>query len=190
MKPSLQRQVVRRAGIALARRLCGSAVLLCGASFLQAGVPDRGSTAAAELSTGAWRRIESPGGSRGATTTAFVHTVDVSRSDPRLAGMMLRCNGSQIEAVFVVVEAFLPGERPRITLRANGEEAYFDAYITRAGTGLAVPAATLASKDGPWRAADELEVRISGRGTGYGGIVPMRGFRSVVTTLTVDCAQE
>jgi hypothetical protein len=61
---------------------------------------------------------------RSATTTAetgaaaIPHAVDIERSDPCLAVLMLRCGKQGIEAVVVVVES--PHARPQITLRARG----------------------------------------------------------------------
>jgi hypothetical protein len=159
---------------------------LIGTTISLAGQPEH--ETGTEPSIGAWRPIDRPRGS-GGTTTAFIHTADIERSDPRLAGLMLRCSGNQIEAVFVVVEAFPPHARPRITLRGNGEEAYFDATVIQAGIGLAIPANRLTSMDGLMRAAEDLEVRIGGAETGFGGIVRMTGSKSVVAALTRDCAR-
>jgi hypothetical protein len=180
-RPRLLRQ-----GVAQLRCLICIGASLISTTISLAGPPEHKTEA--EPSIGAWRRIDRPGAS-GGTTTAFVHTADVDRSDPRLAGLMLHCSGNQIEAVFVVVEAFPPHVRPRITLRGNGEEAYFDATVIQAGTGLAIPANRLTSVDSPWRAAEDLEVHIGGADTGFGGIVRMKGLKSVVTSLTLDCAR-
>lgn len=180
---------LRWSGVALLHCITVAFVGFAGAISVPAVPPDGAARAPTASSFGAWRRIAPPDGARGGAPVAFVHTANVERSDPRLAGLMLRCNGSGIEAVIVVVEAFPPKARPRITLRVKGEEAYFETNVVLAGTGLAIAADRLTSADGPWREADELEVHIGGRDAGFGGIVPLRGLASVVNSLTVDCAR-
>jgi len=171
----------------LARLLTAATFLLAAPAFgASAEAPSSETTTAPMIE--AWRRIDRSGGS-GTPDSAFLHTADFDHSDPRLAGLMLHCNGNRIEAVFVVVEAFPPHVRPRITLRVNEEEAYFDATVTRAGTGLAIPAERLTTMGGTGRAAEELEVHIGPADTGFGGRVRTTGLKAVVNSLAPDCAR-
>lgn len=179
----------RLQAIAGLARLVGAVALAGGWLCAQAGTADRSTTSTgADASIGGWRRIEYPGAARG--TAAFAHVADVGRSDPRLAGLMLRCGSPMIEAVIVVVGAIPLDARPRITLRANGEEAYFVASVVKSGTGFVIPADRLTSVDSSWHDAEELTVQIAGAETGFGGVVPVKGLRAVVTSLTGECARE
>jgi hypothetical protein len=54
---------------------------------------------------------------------AILYTVAIERSDPRLAGLMLRCEQQGSEAVGVVVEPFPPQARPQIILPTPGQES-------------------------------------------------------------------
>jgi hypothetical protein len=161
-------------------------------SLVAPSLGDSAGTSDPEMRTvptiGDWRRIDRSGGP-GTAAPAFLRTADVDHSDPRLAGLMLHCNGNRIEAVFVVVAAFPPHVRPRITLRVNEEEAYFDATVIQAGTGLAIPAERLTSMGGTERAAEDLVVHIGPADTGFGGIVRATGLKSVVNSLAPDCAR-
>jgi hypothetical protein len=169
-------------------RLVGAVALAGGSLCAQAETTDRSTASTADASIGDWRRIEYPGATRG--TAAFAHVADVGRSDPRLAGLMLRCGSPVIEAVIVIVGAIPLDAQPRITLRANGEESYFVASVVKSGTGFVIPADRLTSVGGSWRDADELTVEVNGTETGFGGVIPLKGLRSVVTLLTGECARE
>jgi hypothetical protein len=85
---------------------------------------------------GSWRLVRS---TAAAGEAAILHTVGIERSDPRLAGLMLRCGKQGIEAVVVVVEPFPPKALPQITLRTPGEESqfYWNGYSFRRGNSVA-----------------------------------------------------
>jgi len=53
-----------------------------------------------------WRLVRSAGENNEPGSVAILHTVDFERSNPRLAGLMLRCGRQGIETVIVVVEPY------------------------------------------------------------------------------------
>lgn len=89
------------------------------------GNPSSGESIDAAGAAGSWRRVRPATATAGAGALAILHTADFERSDPRLAGLMLRCGRQGVEAVVVVVEPFPPNARPQITLRTPGQESNF-----------------------------------------------------------------
>ena len=69
---------------------------------------------------GSWRLVRSATATAATGEAAILHTADIERSDPRLAGLMLRCGREGIEAV----------DRDR-TLSAAGTAAN---HLAHAGT--------------------------------------------------------
>ncbi|MGH6794485.1 MAG: hypothetical protein ACREDD_11230 [Methylocella sp.] len=92
---------------------------------------------------------------------AILHTADFERSDPRLAGLMLRCGMQGIEAVVVMVEPFPPPARPQITLRVAGQESQFIGTIIPTGAGIRLPGDATSLLTGPWRTAREIEIKVA-----------------------------
>jgi hypothetical protein len=70
---------------------------------------------------GSWRLVRNAMATAATSEAAVLHTADFERSDPRLAGLMLRCGRKGIEVIVVVVEPFPPQARPQITLRSTGK---------------------------------------------------------------------
>ena len=85
---------------------------------------------------GSWRLVRSATATAAKGEAAILHTADIERSDPRLAGLMLRCGREGVEAVVVVIEPFPPHARPQITLRTPGQESQFIGTIISTGAGI------------------------------------------------------
>ena len=131
----------------------------------------------------AWRIIHTKGADGVSETTAILRVAEVLRSDPRLAGLMLRCSKQGVEPVIVVVEPFSPQARPKITLRADDQEFYFEGKPLPTGEGLRVPANGLDLVQGPWKDARELMISISDGGAEIGGVVELSGLPDAIRSL-------
>lgn len=138
-------------------------------------------------SLGEWRTIHTKAADGVTDTTAILHVADLLKSDPRLAGLMLRCNKQGVEPVIVVVEPFSPQARPKITLRADNQEFYFEGKPLPTGAGLRVPADGLDLVKGPWKGASELTIRISDADLEISGVVELSGLTNAIKSLA-DCA--
>lgn len=89
----------------------------------------------------------------------------IERSDPRLAGLMLRCGREGVEAVVVVVEPFPPhAARPQITLRTPGQEYQFIGTIISTGAGIRLPGDATSLVTDPWRTPPDLEIKVAAGG--------------------------
>ncbi len=100
---------------------------------------------------------------------------------------MLRCSKKGIETIIVVVEPFPPQSRPKITLRAAGQEFYFVGSVLATGAGLLLPADGMDLAMGPWRGADELSIKVSEGDAEIEGVVKLSGLTAAIQSLA-DCA--
>lgn len=134
-----------------------------------------------------WRRVHGSSTNGAPAPTAILHTADFERSDPRLAGLMLRCGEHGVEAVIVVVEPFPPHARPKITLRASGHEFNFEGEIIPTGAGIRLPVdgASLVSR--ALLGAKELGINIEDRALTVDGVVALAGLAQAFQTLNADC---
>lgn len=119
-----------------------------------------------------------------------MRTADFGRSDPGLAGLVLRCNNQSIEPVIVVVEPFRAAAQPKITLRAAGNETYFTGTILPTGVGVRLPIDGAQMANGPWQGAKELEVTIADGDTVIRGVVPLGGLGAAIVSLRIECAKK
>jgi hypothetical protein len=113
---------------------------------------------------GSWRLVRTATATAAKGEAAILHTADIERSDPRLAGLMLRCGREGVEAVVVVVEPFPPHARPQITLRTPGQESQFIGTIISTGAGIRLPGDATSLVTGPWRTPPDLEKKVAAGG--------------------------
>lgn len=167
-----------------------SAESMAGEGQQNSSAPAKNSQHSAEQNSAslfdAWRTVRTKAADGVTETTAILRVADVLKSDPRLAGLMLRCSEQGVEPVIVVVEPFSPQARPKITLRADDQELYFDGKPLPTGAGLRVPADGLNLINGPWKGARELRIRISDGDAEMSGVVDLAGLTQAIQSLG-DC---
>jgi len=139
---------------------------------------------------GSWRLVRSPTATAETGEAAILHTADIERSDPRLAGLMLRCGKQRIEAVVVVIEPFPPHARPQITLRTPGQESQFIGTIIPTGAGIRLSDDATSLVTGPWQTARELEIKVAEGGAPIDGVVALSGLPKALQSLNAECAQK
>jgi hypothetical protein len=138
-----------------------------------------------------WRLVRSAGANNEPGSVAILHTVDFERSNPRLAGLMLRCGRQGIETIIVVVEPYPPHARPQITLRALGQEFRFIGTILPTGAGIRLPSDATGLVTGPWHKASELDIKVTeGDAAAIDGVVTLSGLSEALESLNVECVQK
>jgi hypothetical protein len=140
--------------------------------------------------THSWHLVRSAGENAESGASAILHTADFERSDPRLAGLMLRCGRQGIETVIVVVEPFPPHARPQITLRTPGQESRFVGTIIPTGAGIRLPSDATGLVTGPWHTARELEIKVAEGDADIDGVVALPGLSEALETLNAECVQK
>lgn len=139
---------------------------------------------------GSWRLVRTALATAATSEAAVLHTADFERSDPRLAGLMLRCARKGIEAIVVVVESFPPQARPEISLRSPGQESQFIATMIPTGAGILLPGDATSLLTGPLRAAPEIEIKVTEGGTAIDGVVALSGLPRALQSLNAECVQK
>jgi hypothetical protein len=125
---------------------------------------------------GSRRLVQSTTATTGTGEAAILHAVAIKQSNPRLAGLMLRCEQQGIEAVVVVVEPFPPHARPQITLPAPGQESQFIGTIIPTDAGIRLPGDATSLVKGPWRMPRELEIKGADAAPRLTASSPLRDF--------------
>ena len=144
--------------------------------------------AAASVDSDAWKLLRSRDPSGGPDAISVIRTAEPSRSDPDIAGLMLRCAGSDIEALVIVIEPRPPRARPRIDVSANGARASFEATVAPPFTALLLPKEAAVLLTGPWASAPELAITVDGEHSPEHGTVPLAGVRQALERLIIACA--
>jgi len=134
-----------------------------------------------------WRLVRTTNPHGGPDAVSMMHTADLIRSDPDLAGLMLRCARSGVELVIVVVTPFPPSAHPDVTIGGGSKEWHFAGQVVPPGAELLLPpgSATLVTTE--WRSAHELTVKVSSPGQSLGGVVPVDGIAAALATLMSNC---
>ena len=118
----------------------------------------------------------------------MLHTVAIERSDPRLVGLIFRCEHHGIESVVVALECFPPHARPQIILPTPGQESQFNGTIVPASAGIWLPGAAASLVTGPWRTVRELAIKVANGGAPIGGVVvALSGLPKALHSLNAEC---
>jgi hypothetical protein len=137
---------------------------------------------------GGWRLVRTPNPQGGAEAISIMHVSDTSKSDFALAGLTLRCSGSDIEPLLIVLEPLPGGSHPPVTVKAGSSEAQFEASAIQGGQALLLPRAASNLAAGQWQSASELSVEIEINPAPIRGVVPIAGLSQALRTLTQTCA--
>jgi hypothetical protein len=141
-------------------------------------------------SLGAWRLVRSSAPD-GVESAAILHTAEFERSNSRLAGLMFRCVGRDIESIIVVVEPFPPRAHPQIVLRTEGQkEANFVGTIIPTGAGIRLPDDATKLLAGRWHTESELEIRVNDGDATFDGAILLSGLPKALQTLSSECVQK
>jgi hypothetical protein len=134
-----------------------------------------------------WRLVRSTGPNGEPGASAILHTIDFERSNPRLAGLMLRCGKQNIDIIIVVVEPFPPRSRPQVTLSTPGKVFQFEGSVIPTGAGILLPSDATGSLIGPWRSAPEVEIKVADGNSVFDGFVPLSGLSTALDSLNSEC---
>jgi hypothetical protein len=160
----------------------GAERLRCFERALPAGQAQRAAALA-----GGWRLVRTPSPRGGADAVSIMHTADTARSDPDLAGLMLRCGDAGAEAVVVLLRPVSPRTRPQVSVTADGRAARFDATVVPPFTTVRLRADAAELVSGPWQAAAELAVEVEDEQAPVRGVVPVAGLRAAFQALLASC---
>jgi len=136
---------------------------------------------------GGWRLVRTPNPQGGPEAVSIMHVSDTAKSDFALAGLALRCGGTGIEPLLIVLEPLATGSRPQVVLTAGSTQSQVEASAVQGGLALLLPPMASNLAAGPWQKSNELSVEIAIKPIPIRGIVPISGLSKALQTLTQIC---
>jgi hypothetical protein len=137
--------------------------------------------------TDGWRFVRTTNPRGGADAVSIMHTADTSRSDPDLAGLMIRCRIDSPEVVIVFIRSFPFRARPIVSIGPQGHETQLKATVVPPGTAILLPGAATDLVHGPWNDLNDLFIRVTEAKKTIRGIVPLAGLRTAFELLIANC---
>lgn len=123
---------------------------------------------------------------------ALTRTPDLLRSDPDLAGLMLRCGADGLTVIVVVVQPYAPGSHPRVSLDVGRDASpdantHFDARINDYGNALQLPPGATGLLQQVRHEQSEMAIDIVSGDTRMRGVVPLAGMKAATESLPQRC---
>jgi hypothetical protein len=144
--------------------------------------------APAEDGAAAWRLIRTSRPNGAADAVAIMRTADTTRSDPDLAGLMIRCQEKPgLEVVLALVRPFPPRSKRDVVVNSGAAESVLHAESSPPGTALVLPVDAAAFTTGPFRELKLLSVRIKDPENDIRGIIPLDGVGSAIARVSANC---
>ncbi|WP_339028236.1 hypothetical protein WI604_25750 [Bradyrhizobium symbiodeficiens] len=135
-----------------------------------------------------WPLVRTPRPGGAPSAIAVMRTPDTLRSDPDLAGLMIRCREKTgLEVVLALVRPFPPRSKKDVILTSGTAESTLKAETSDAGTGLVLPVDATMFTTGPWKESQELAVRIRDPEGDIQGVVPLAGAAQAIAVLSASC---
>jgi hypothetical protein len=151
-------------------------------------LPGRGQRAQSSTALpGGWRFVRTPNPQGGLDAMSVMHTADLARSDPDLAGLMLRCGEAGFEVLLVTIRPFSFRTRPMVLIGAQGAPTRFEATVAPPGSALLLPQEANGLAGGAWQSASELAIQVENGANTIRGVIPIEGLRSAVEVLAASC---
>jgi hypothetical protein len=141
---------------------------------------------AASASMEGWRLVRTPNPAGGKDAVSITHTPDLLRSDPDLAGLMVRCGETGNEVLIALISPFPPRARPQVVLGGPGGTR-LEAKVVPPTALLLLPGEATALASGPWQSLAELSVQVMDDATTISGVVPLKGLGAALQVLTASC---
>jgi len=137
-----------------------------------------------------WQLIKTPDPHGGADAISISHVADFERSDPNLAGILLRCVNHQIELFVIVIEPYPPQIPIDLTLKlGNSSASTYRGSIVPPGVMVRLPVEAATAIFDRRQQTDDLNVSLASRTTQITtGIVKLTGLEQALGTLKTSCA--
>jgi len=138
-----------------------------------------------------WKLVRTPHPPQGGSDAVSVmHTADTARSDPALAGLMVRCTDKGgLEAVLALVRPVPPRSKRDVTVTVGTTEVVLHAEAASIGTALVLPIETSIFTTGTWHNLKELSVKIHDPDGDIRGVIAIDGIGPAMAKLSANCPQ-
>lgn len=136
-----------------------------------------------EMSDG-WPLIRTPNPKGGPDALAIMRAANTSKSDPDLAGLIVRCQDNPaLEVLLALVRPLPPRRKREVSLTLGSERPTFTAEVSPAGTALILPVEPSALS-----AQHDLTVEIKDADGRIAGVIPLDGLGLALAKLKASCA--
>ena len=135
-----------------------------------------------------WRLARTPDPARGRESFSITKIADANRSDPDVAGLMLRCGeGATTEVLVVLAEPLRSRTHPKVTVSAGATTTPFTASVVTPGDLVLLPEKASALVEHAWRSSAELAVAIADDHHSLRGVIPLTDIGTAMQTLQSNC---
>jgi hypothetical protein len=135
-----------------------------------------------------WPLVVTPHPTGGREAISIMRTADTTRSDPDLAGLMIRCQEkSGFEVLLALVRPFPPRARRDVIVGSGTGQSVLHAEVSSLGTGLVLPVEPTTFTTGPWRGLKEFAVVIKDPEAEVRGVIPLDGLAPAMARLSARC---
>jgi hypothetical protein len=151
-------------------------------------LPKTTSEPASSTASDSWPLIRTRHPRGGPDAVSIMRTADTIRSDPELAGLMIRCAEKPgLEAMLALLRPIPPRSRRDVVLAAGATQILLHAEVIPAGTALLLPVEISTLTSGPWRNTGEIAVTISDPDGEIRGVIPIEGIDQAMAKLSANC---
>jgi hypothetical protein len=141
------------------------------------------STAQNTESSDNWPLIRTPNPKGGPDALAITRTADTSKSDPDLAGLIVRCQDKPgLEVLLAMVRPLPPKRKREVTLGLGTAKPVLQAEISETGTALILPIDPTALTS-----QRELTVGLEDPDGSIKGVIPLDGLSPALAKLSATC---
>ena len=156
----------------------------------------KGGSPAGRDSAVRWRLVQTVDPQSDRKAVSIMRTADTIRSDPDLAGLMIRCRSRpgdvppNLEVLVVLLNPLPLRARPNVRLKSESGESRYTASIAVPGALVLLPAEAVALATGPWQSMNELTVDVEDAGLTIHGVVALGGLRAALSDLSASCPRD
>lgn len=127
-----------------------------------------------------------PGG--GHEAISIMRTADTTRSDPDLAGLMIRCQEKPgFQVLLALVRPLPPLAKRDVVINPKTAPSVVHAEVSPIGTGIVLPIEPSMFTTGQWRDLKELAVLIHDPEADVRGVIPLDGLAPALAKLAARC---
>jgi hypothetical protein len=129
-----------------------------------------------------------PPGGGGHDAVSIMRTADTTRSDPDLAGLMIRCQEKPgLQVLLALVRPLPPLAKRSVVVSPTTTPTIIHAEVSPLGTGIVLPVEPSMFTTGQWRELKELAVLIQDPEGDIRGVIPLDGLAPALAKLSARC---
>ena len=147
-----------------------------------------GKKAAPRTNQGPWRLVRTPDPRGGREAVSITRTADILRSDPDLAGLMIRCGETtDIEVLVASLRPLSLRSHPTVVISYGSNHAELPGSVAPPGALILLPGDAAALANGSWQNAKELEISVEDPEITIHGVVQLDGLGPALENLRAGC---